>query len=336
MIITVNLGNRKYDITVKKDSLSDAGKYFNLNRKVLIVTDSGMPSEYAKCVEKSCKEAITVTVPSGEKSKSLNTFGLLLETMLKNNFTRTDAVVAVGGGVVGDLSGFVAASYMRGIDFYNIPTTLLSQLDSSIGGKTAINLLDVKNCVGAFYQPKGVLIDVSTLKTLDRRQFMSGLAEAIKMAATSDSELFSEIEHADADEIENIIENIIIKSVNIKKSVVEQDEHEGGIRRILNFGHTVGHAVESRAKTLYHGECVGIGMLYTSKKSAHERIQKVLEKYGLPTQPPCDINDVKNLIYHDKKSDGDEINIVYVDEIGKYRISREKLSSFVNSIGDVK
>ena len=254
----MNLGEDSYDIIVERGVLSKANKQLNLNRRVLVVTDSGVPEEYAKSLASQCKDGIIYTVPMGEASKSLDIFGKVLGTMLDNGFSRKDCVVAVGGGVVGDLAGFAASAYMRGIDFYNIPTTLLSQIDSSIGGKTAINFGGVKNIVGAFYQPKKVLIDPDLLATLPERQISNGLAEAIKMALTSDKELFNIFENKDIDEN---IDEIIIRSLNIKKSVVEQDEKESGLRKILNFGHTIGHGIESSEEMseLYHGECVALG-----------------------------------------------------------------------------
>ena len=176
MTININLGEDSYDIIVERGSLENAGKHLNLNRRVLVVTDTGVPAEYAKAVAAQCKNGVICTVQQGEESKSLEVFGKLLQTMLDNGFSRKDCVVAVGGGVVGDLSGFAASAYMRGIDFYNIPTTLLSQIDSSIGGKTAVNFGGVKNIVGAFYQPKKVLIDPEVLKTLPKRQISNGLA----------------------------------------------------------------------------------------------------------------------------------------------------------------
>jgi len=242
MTIHMNLGEDSYDIIVQRGVLGEADKHLDLNRRVLVVTDSGVPAQYARTVAEQCKEAMILTVEQGEASKSLDMFGKLLSAMLDGEFSRKDCVVAVGGGVVGDLSGFAASAYMRGIDFYNIPTTLLSQIDSSIGGKTAINFGGVKNIVGAFYQPKKVLIDPELLKTLPKRQISSGLAEAVKMALTSDKELFDIFENKD---IGSSIDEIIVRSLNIKKNVVEQDEKESGLRKILNFGHTVGHGIES-------------------------------------------------------------------------------------------
>ena len=197
MNIHLDLKDNSYDIIVERGILEKAGEHINLNRRVLVVTDSGVPAIYAQTLAKHCKSPIICTVESGEASKSIETFTKLLRIMLDNDFSRKDCVVAVGGGVVGDLSGYVASAYMRGVDFYNIPTTLLSQIDSSIGGKTAINFGGIKNIVGAFYQPKKVLIDPELLKTLPERQISNGLAEAVKMALTSDEKLFEIFENKD-------------------------------------------------------------------------------------------------------------------------------------------
>ncbi len=333
MILNVGLGERAYDIVIERGCLAKASALCNLDRKVLVVTDSGVPLEYAHAVADQCAEAHLAIVAQGEQSKSLEVFGRLLQTMIEAQFTRGDCVVAVGGGIVGDLAGFVAASYMRGVDFYNIPTTVLAQVDSSIGGKTAINLGGYKNMVGAFYQPRKVLIDLDVLHTLPRRQIANGLAEAVKMALTSDAQLFGLFEEAaaaggftadagagatgaasttgegagatnatgtsasagamgaagaahigagagatgaanaldgTADDatnpnasntasgtdavyaaLEPHLETIIERSLRVKKHVVEQDEREAGLRKILNFGHTIGHGVESYEQALY-------------------------------------------------------------------------------------
>ena len=201
MKIHLDLNENSYDIIVERGILKNAGEHLNLDRRVLVVTDSGVPEIYAQTLAGQCKNAIVCTVETGEASKSMESFENLLHVMLQNNFSRNDCVVAVGGGVVGDLSGFVASAYMRGVDFYNIPTTLLSQIDSSIGGKTAINFGGIKNIVGAFHQPKKVLIDPELLKTLPDRQISNGLAEAVKMALTSDKELFEIFENKDIKEM---------------------------------------------------------------------------------------------------------------------------------------
>ena len=319
MTINMNLGEHSYDILVERGILAKAKEYLNLNRRVLIVSDSGVPAEYAETVAKQCKNGVICTVKEGEASKSIEVFGKLLQTMLDNGFSRKDCVVAVGGGVVGDLSGFAASAYMRGIDFYNIPTTLLSQIDSSIGGKTAINFGGVKNIVGAFYQPKQVLIDPNLLKTLPQRQISNGLAEAVKMALTSDKELFSIFETKD---IQSNIDEIIIRSLNIKKSVVEQDEKESGLRKILNFGHTIGHGIESSEgmSELYHGECVALGMIPMCSEDIRTRVIEVLKKCNLYRKIEYDWEKITNAAFHDKKADGDTVSVIMVNEIGKFEI----------------
>ena len=191
MILRLDLPQNGYDIILERGVLKRAGELLDLDRRVLVVTDEGVPARYAETVAAQCKNATLVTVPMGEGSKTFPVLERLCRTMLEAAFTRTDCVVAVGGGVVGDLAGFAAASFMRGIDFYNIPTTLLSQVDSSIGGKVAINLDHVKNIVGAFHQPKRVMIDPDVLQTLPARHIANGLAEALKMSLTSDAELFA-------------------------------------------------------------------------------------------------------------------------------------------------
>ena len=321
MIINMDLGKNSYDIVVERGCLNEADKLINLDRKVLIITDSGVPKQYSECIASKCKEPTIECVEQGEGSKGFDTYKRLLSVLLDKGFTRTDCVVAVGGGVVGDLSGFVAASFMRGIDFYNIPTTLLSQIDSSIGGKVAINLDGIKNIVGAFYQPKKVLIDPDVLKTLPERQISNGLAEAIKMSLTSDRELFELFEKQD---IEENTDTIIIKSLCIKRDVVQQDEKETGLRKILNFGHTIGHGIESEANLngLYHGECVALGMIPMCSESVRERLVPVLKKVNLPTQLNCDVNKVCEAMSHDKKFDGSKVTVILVNEPGSFEMKK--------------
>ena len=220
------------------------------------------------------------------------------------------------------MTGFAAACYMRGIDFYNVPTTLLSQVDSSIGGKTAVDFRGVKNIVGAFHQPKAVLIDPDTLDTLDARQTAAGLAEAIKMAASCDAELFSLIE--DSADLKADMERIICGALAIKKSVVEKDPKENGLRKILNFGHTIGHAIEAfYAGEYLHGECVAMGMLPMSSAAAGARIRSVLEKYGLPVSCGAGADDLMPYIMHDKKMQKKTISLIWVPEIGCCEIREE-------------
>ena len=316
MTIHMDLGPDSYDILIERGILAKAGQHLNLNRRVLVVTDTGVPEVYAMALAEQCRNSVICTVETGEGSKSLTVLGQLLQTMLEHDFSRKDCVVAVGGGVVGDLSGFAASAYMRGIDFYNIPTILLSQIDSSIGGKTAINLGGVKNIVGAFYQPKKVLIDPDLLKTLPPRQIANGMAEAIKMSLTSDKELFELFETQD---IESNLEEIILRSLNIKKAVVEQDEKEAGLRKILNFGHTVGHGIESTSE-LYHGEAVALGMLLMCSETLRPRVIKVLKKCNLYRELQYDWDRITQAAFHDKKADGGSVTVTLVQEPGTYEL----------------
>ena len=325
MILPINLDEKSYDIVIERGALQKIGEYLNLNRKVLILTDSGVPSEYATAVKNNSKDAYIFVIPEGEASKCFDNYKAILSFMLEKEFTRTDCVVSVGGGVVGDLGGFVASSYMRGIDFYNVPTTLLSQLDSSVGGKVAIDLDGIKNCVGAFYQPKKVIIDSNTLNTLDQRQKMAGLCEAIKMFASMDKELFSLVETAE--NLDSILDDVILGGLKLKKYVVENDPYEKHLRKVLNYGHTIGHAVESNSglSELLHGECVAIGMLPMTEKQDRARLKKVLEKYNLPTKCDTPTDILISYIKKDKKSSGDEITIAYVPKIGDYELRKIKI-----------
>lgn len=317
MKLTVKTSMGDYNIIIERGSIKSLSEYCNTDKKALIVTDSGVPFEYAEAVSKQFGNNIIKVIPQGEKSKNFDTYKELLEVLNENAFSRADCIVAVGGGVVGDLSGFTAATYMRGIDFINIPTTLLSQVDSSIGGKTAIDFGGYKNTVGAFYQPRAVVIDPDVLKTLSRRQFNNGLAESIKMAATSDNELFELIENNNA---EDIIDIIIEKSLKIKKAVVEEDEKELGLRKVLNFGHTAGHAIETAAglSDYLHGECVSMGMLAFCSESVRERLVNILTKYNLPTEFNFSTNEILSALRHDKKAKGNGVNVVFVGEIGSF------------------
>ena len=334
MIISVKTSQGHYDIVLERGLLEKAGQLIDLNRRVLVVTDSGVPKEYCETVAKQCQNATVFTFKEGEQSKNIEVYSEILKALVENSFTRTDCVVAVGGGVVGDLSGFAAATFMRGIDFYNIPTTVLSQVDSSIGGKTAIDFMGLKNIVGAFYPPKKVLIDPNTLKTLDKRQISNGLAEAVKMAATNSKELFELFENEDALEI---IDTVIEKALRIKKAVVEEDEHEAGLRKVLNFGHTLAHAVESvnALENYCHGECVSLGMLPMCSESVRERLAPVLKKLELPTVLSADADEIVEACRHDKKAAGDKITVVFVPEIGKFELKKIPFAQYEKMIRKV-
>lgn len=324
MKLDVKLGRDSYPILIARGMLAEAGQHLTLARRVLVVTDDGVPTQYARRVLDACEAAhgvgVLVTLPQGEASKTLANFEMLCRVMLENGFTRKDCVAAVGGGVVGDLAGFAAACYMRGIDFYNIPTTLLSQVDSSVGGKTAVDLGGIKNIVGAFHQPRAVLIDPEVLKTLDARQFACGAAEIIKMAATFDEAFFARIEASGIRGSEAQLEAIIANALRIKAHVVEADEKEQGLRKALNFGHTLGHGMESVSGNLLHGECVALGMLPMIEDTALlKRTRAIYRALGLPTRAGANKEKVLAYMQHDKKARGDHITVIKCPGLGCWR-----------------
>ena len=309
MKLTMQLKSRSYDIILKAGCLANLHQFTNVaNRKVFVLTDSGVPAEYAQTVAAQCPDSTVYTIPQGEGSKCLKVYGQVLQAMLAFGMDRKDLLVSVGGGVVGDLGGFCAASYMRGIDFVNCPTTVLSQVDSSIGGKTAIDLGETKNIVGAFWQPKVVLVDFDTLKT----------------GIIGDPQLFAlfECEHP-----EDNIEQIVYRSLKFKKKIVEQDEREGSVRACLNFGHTIGHGIEAvrgvrgrRTTGLYHGECVALGMLPMIEDTALlKRTRAIYRALGLPTRAGANKEKVLAYMQHDKKARGDHITVIKCPGLGCWR-----------------
>ena len=318
-----------YPVMLRRGFLQHAGEFFNLNRKVLIVTDSGVPEQYGMTVASQCKDAVVFVFEQGEKSKCLETYAQILQVLTENAFTRTDCVVAVGGGVVGDVAGFAAASYMRGIDFYNIPTTLLAQVDSSVGGKTAVNFEGYKNLIGAFYQPKGVLIDPDVLHTLPVRHVRNGLVETLKMSLTHDANLFDLFEQQEL--TDSVLEEVIRRAITVKKSVVEADEYESDQRKSLNFGHTWGHAIE-RCTGLLHGECVAEGMIPMCSSEVRLRLIPVLEKLELyplsKSIPKFNLVDALNACNLDKKASDDRIMVVTVPQIGCYELKKMPLDEY--------
>lgn len=327
----VELGTDSYDIIIERGAIERFKELTGIKGKVLVVTDSGVPKNYSKCIASQFEECYIYTIPAGEASKNLTEFQNIQSLLLKNNFTRKDTVVACGGGVPGDLAGFVSACFMRGINFYNFPTTVLSQVDSSIGGKTAVDLNGIKNIVGAFHQPKMVVIDPNVLSTLPQRQISNGLAEAVKMSLTSDKDLFEMFEKVNVMEH---IDEILFKSIEIKRKVVEQDVYEKGLRMILNFGHTLGHGIESEEELhgLYHGECVALGMIPMCSVSVSERLVSVLKKLNLPTEISLDKEKVLSAIVHDKKMRDNVLNTVFVNEIGTFEMQKMTVEEIVSKL----
>ena len=339
MKLTMRLKEHSYDIILKRGCLKNLYQFANVrDRKVFVLTDSGIPAEYAQTVADQCTDATIYTIPQGEASKCLKVYGQVLQAMLDFGMSRRDVVVAVGGGVVGDLGGFCAASYMRGIDFINCPTTTLSQIDSSIGGKVAVDLGDAKNIVGAFWQPKLVVIDPDTLSTLPRRHYINGLAEAIKAGLICDPQLFLLFENGDVDAD---IEDIIYRSLLVKKKIVEQDETEHGARAALNFGHTLGHGIEAvrgikgrRTKGYFHGECVALGMLpMIEDRQLQKRVRAVYRKLGLPARATYNKEQVLAYMRHDKKARGGSVTLVKVPGLGCWRLDKAPLEALDTLVG---
>lgn len=330
MVIPLNLGADSYDITLERGAIKRASEIFKIKGKVFVVTDSGIPEVYSQTVASQFSESFIFTFPEGEQSKNFDTYKSICEKLLEHSFTRKDAVIAVGGGVTGDMAGFAAATYMRGIAFYNIPTTVLSQVDSSIGGKTAIDLGVVKNIIGAFHQPKGVIIDPEVLDTLPERQIKNGLSESIKMGMCFDKELF---EIFKGEDFMAQLDKIIELSLRIKKKVVEEDEKEAGLRKSLNFGHTIGHGIEGAVfGELLHGECVALGIPPMCGEKIRQEVLAVLRNVGLPTEYLFAKSRVKEIISHDKKSGGNTISVVKCDEIGSFYFEDMTAEAIINLI----
>ena len=343
----VNAG-KGYEILIAKGLLSSCGEYIkkcsNAN-KVCIISDTEVFPLYGNTVkaqlEKQGYEVVHFVFESGEASKTPSTALSIIGFLAESELTRSDLVVALGGGVCGDVAGFAAAVYLRGIDYVHLPTSLLAQLDSSVGGKTAVDLPQGKNLCGAFHQPRLVLIDPLTLNTLSSHFFADGIAEAIKMGCIKSSELFEMLENQNAAEI---IDEIIYECVRLKAEVVERDEREMGERALLNFGHTAGHAVEylHNYETVSHGEAVGIGMVLAckagekngiTKRGCAKRVAAVLEKYGLITEDCNTLSDIVSAMSSDKKRTADSINLILIRDIGEGLIHPVKFDGINDFFG---
>ena len=303
----------------KFQTFAQMAEEFKLGERDVVLTNEFIYTPFMKELGLKCNFVFQEKFGAGEPSEAM------IQTMYDAiPYDSYDRVIAVGGGVVGDLAGFAASIYMRGIDFINCPTTTLSMIDSSIGGKTAVDLGDTKNIVGAFWQPKLVIVDPDTLATLPRRHFINGLAEAVKASLLADPELFAIFENGDVDAQ---IGEIICRSLRFKKSIVEQDETEQGMRKALNFGHTIGHGIEAvkgikgrRTVGLYHGECVALGMLpMIESKALQKRVRAVYRRLGLPTRTTYDKEKVLAEMLHDKKAQDGQITIIKVPGLGCWR-----------------
>ena len=353
--LTVNLPGRAYDIVCGRGLLDRAGE---LLRPVLrgdlavIVTDSNVEPLYAARLARSLHgagfRAAILEIPPGEQSKTPEVLAELWEQMADLGITRSDSVIALGGGVVGDLSGFAAATILRGVSFVQIPTTLLAQVDSSVGGKVAVDLEAGKNLAGAFYQPKMVLMDPDTLNTLPDREFRCGMAEVIKYGCIRDRALFDRFaEDGGRERVMAHVEEILLRCCDIKRQVVEQDEMDTGLRMLLNFGHTLGHVYEKAYgyERYNHGEAVAAGMtaaaglgtlLGVTPEGVRGEIEALLRQYGLPTSIAAGQKDYAAALTKDKKSDGGQISFVVLREIGRaetVKLEKAKLLDLIREAG---
>lgn len=322
--ITVKSNRRDYDIYIENYLLDKIENYLDINKNYIIISDDNVSKLYANKIISKLTNCFLVEFPEGEFSKSFSQYERIISILLEKSIKKDSIIIALGGGVVGDLAGFIASTVLRGVDYIQIPTTLLSQIDSSIGGKVGINTEFAKNCVGSIYPPSMVLIDPKTLATLPKRHFNNGMAEMIKYGMIKSKKLFDDIKDL---EVENEIENYIYQSLIIKKELVEMDEYDLYERHLLNFGHTFGHAYEAyyNFEKYLHGEAVGLGMLFMVDKRIQNDLKHILSKYNLPITDSASKTELLNYIKMDKKAKADYINVVIVDEIGKAYISRKKI-----------
>lgn len=338
---------RGYDIIVERGIIHKTGmlvRDISKSSKAAVITDSNVGRLYAQEVIESLKasgfEVCLFTFSAGETSKNHETLAEIYSFLVKNGVTRSDLIIALGGGVTGDMAGYAAATYMRGIDFVQIPTSLLAQIDSSVGGKTGVDLPEGKNLVGAFWQPRLVICDPDTLQTLPERFLTDGMAEAVKYGCIVDKKLFDLMKFCDC--IDNIMEDMICFCIAIKRDIVERDERERGERMLLNFGHTLGHAIEKlyQYKSFTHGEGVAVGMILaaeageraglTQPGTANE-IKSILNKFHLPISCDLTVKEMTKTALSDKKRSGDTIGLVLLRKIGDsfiYRIPVTELEFF--------
>ncbi|HZM06429.1 MAG TPA: 3-dehydroquinate synthase [Candidatus Saccharimonadales bacterium] len=354
--VNVSLEGRSYPIFIGDDLLKRAGKHcakLRLGVRCAVITDKNVASRYAQkalvALRASGFEPVLITVPAGENSKSVSVFQSCCDQLAKHRLERKSFIVALGGGVIGDLAGFVAASYLRGIDFVQIPTTLLAQVDSSVGGKVGVNLKAGKNLVGAFYQPRFVLCDLNTLATLPPRQFRSGMAEVIKYGIIYDKTLFDRLEKDLAlllKQDPSTLAEVVARCCEIKAEVVQQDEKENGLRAILNFGHTIGHALEaiSGYGKYLHGEAIAIGQVAAARLSAEildlpedevQRIEALFRRAGLPATLSWTAPQRARLLAAmqlDKKVSGGEVKFVLARRIGEVEPGHKVASKLIHDV----
>ena len=345
MKLTVNLDENSYPIFIENGIIKRSGEHISQifsGQKIMVVSDDRVFPLYGQKIIDSLKnyECFSLVLPHGEPTKSFQSLPKIYTAMLDAKLTRSDLVIALGGGVIGDLAGFAAASYLRGIKLVQIPTSLLAQVDSSVGGKVAVDLPQGKNLVGAFYQPKMVLIDPDVLNTLPEHFIKDGMGEVIKYGCIKDGALFDRLcAHSSFEDLKPELPEIIARCVDIKRIVVEADQFDTGERMLLNFGHTLAHTIEQyyNYKRESHGEAVGIGMyqitLMAEEKGltgsgCADQIKKALEIYGLPSSCGLPVTDLTKAITLDKKNLNGKLNVVLLKELGSSYVYPTDISFF--------
>jgi len=340
--LRVQLAERSYSIEIGAGALAELGRLVAQHvdpSSAIVVTDENVARLYAERATQSLESqgirCAKVVLPAGEEGKGLGTVSRLLDEIFDIGIDRRSAVVALGGGVVGDVAGFAAAVALRGVDYVQVPTTLLAQVDSSVGGKTGVNHATGKNLIGAFWQPRLVVIDPASLETLPRRELLAGVAEVVKYGVIWDAELFGELEERHEALLaldESYVSDVVARCCEIKAEVVSRDEREGGLRAILNFGHTVGHAIENDTGygELLHGEAVSIGMVAAGRLAASlgmwaeseaGRLESLLERFGLPISiPGRDPARIRELMTRDKKTRGGTLRMVLPERMGSVTV----------------
>ena len=353
MKLTVNLGKDSYPIYIENNILSQAASYISevfTGRRIIIISDDHVYPLYGSPLLKTLSEQYEchqLVLPHGEATKSFKSLPAIYTAMLNARITRSDLVIALGGGVIGDLAGFAASSFLRGVRLVQIPTSLLAQVDSSVGGKVALDLPQGKNLVGAFYQPSMVLIDPMVLDTLNERFINDGMGEVIKYGCIKDADLFHTLEsHGSFEKLKEELPAIILRCVDIKRMVVENDQYNTGERMLLNFGHTLGHTIEQHFnyQRESHGEAVAIGMFQITKLAQEQcltapgtakRILDVLQSYGLPYECGLPLQELTDAIALDKKNLNNLLNVVLLREIGSSYIHPTTLDFFKKNIRNV-
>lgn len=330
--IDIRSKHRDYTIYIKNNAIDHIDHFLDINQHYVIITDDQIPTIYLDKIMNAIPQTLLIKIASGETSKSLSTYQMILSFLQTKNITKETCLIALGGGVVGDITGFVASTYLRGIDYIQIPTTLLAQVDASVGGKTGINFEKNKNVIGSIYPPKYVIIDPQTLNTLSNRHFNNGIAEVIKYGLISSKKMIETLEKPN---VIYHITDLIAQSIEIKKKLIEQDEYDQNMRRYLNFGHTLGHAYESyyQFNKYLHGEAIAIGMLpMIMNQNLKMRITKLLDKYQLPTNDSVPIESLLFHIEKDKKRIGETYHIITIDTIGKPSIKEATIKQIIEIV----